>query len=201
MLNTPGTLGGVVPARTTAHGPRILRTVQAEEAARRRVTLKEACRVVERLVLLLSENGSHEELALEAIRRSRRVERIATEAETRPAMAAAQLTLERALALLRAGAHRGVASIELFVAVVVSLDPKATVQSPSPFLRMHEEARRLTAELAPLLHDADDADPMVQALHGVQRELWSVAWTDIEGIAATRRRLRTQRAALRTVPD
>lgn len=151
-------------------------------------------------MLLLSENGGHEELALEAIRRSRRIERIATEAETRSTMSAAQLTLERALALVRVGTRWGVASIEFFIAVVVSLDPEETVQSPSPFLQMHEEARRLTAEIAPLLHDADD-DPMVQALLAVQRELWSVTWTDIEGIAAMRRRLRTQRAALRTVSD
>lgn len=192
--------GGVAPARATAHGPRILRTVHAEEAARRRVTLKEACRSVERLVLLLSENGGHEELALEAIRRSRRVERIAAEADTRPSMTAAQQTLDRALALLRGGAHRGVASIEFFIAVVVSLDSESTAQSPSPFLQLHEDARRLTAELAPLLHSADEADPIVQALLTAQGELWSVASTDIEGVAATRRRLRTQRAALRLVP-
>ncbi|WP_144713257.1 hypothetical protein [Curtobacterium pusillum] len=176
--------------------------MHAEEAARRRVILKQACRAVERLVLLLlSENGGHEELALEAIRRSRRVERIATEAESRPAMTAAQLTLERALVLLRAGAQSGVASIESFIAVVVSLDPEATAQLPSPFLQMHEDARRLAVELAPLLHDADEADPVVQALHAVQRELLSVASTDAEGIGATRGRFRTQRAARRTVLD
>lgn len=188
-----------MPARAAAHDPRILRTVQAEEAARRRVALKESCRAVERLVLLLSENSGHEELALEAIRRSRRVERIAAEAETPSTMTAAQQTLDQALALLRVGAQRGVTSIEFFIAVVVSLDPEETMESPSPFLQMHEDAQRLTAELAPLLHSADGADPIVWVLQAAQGELWSVASTDIEGIAATRRRLRTRRAALRTV--
>lgn len=175
--------------------------MQTDEAARRRATLKGACRAVERLVLLLSENGAHEELALEVVRRSRRVERIATETETRPAMTEAQLTLGRALALLQVGAHRGVGSVEFFIAVVVSLDRKAVAQSPSPFLQMHEDARRLTAELAPLLHDADEANPIVRGLQTAQRELWSVTSTGSEGITATRRRLRAQRAALRSITE
>jgi hypothetical protein len=174
--------------------------VETEEAARRRTGLKEACRAVERLALLLSENGPHEELALEGVRRARRVERIATEADTRPAMAAAQLTLERALALLQVGAERGIATIEFFIAVVVSLGPGTTAQSPSPFLQMHEEARRLTAELAPLLRNADESDPVVQALNAVQQELWATAPNETAAIAATGRRLRTRRAALRRMP-
>ncbi|QZQ53809.1 hypothetical protein KZI27_10560 [Curtobacterium sp. TC1] len=178
----------------------MFRDVQTEEAARRRTGLKEACRAVERVALSLSENGPHEELAFEGIRRARRVERIAVEADTRSAMAAAQLTLERALALLQVGAQRGIATIEFFIAVVVSLGPETTAQSPSPFLQMHEEGRRLTAELAPLLRNADKADPVVRALNAVQQELWATAATETAAIAMTRSRLRTRRAALRRMP-
>lgn len=152
-------------------------------------------------MLLLSENGGHEELALEAIRRSSRVERIAAVAESRPAMTAAELTLERALALLRASAQSGVASIEFFIAVVVSLDLEATAQLPSPLLQIHEYARQLAVELALLLHDADEADPVVQALLAVQRDLWSVASTGADGTGSTHGRFSTRRADLRTAPD
>lgn len=170
-----------------------------EQTARRR--LAGSSRAAERLALSLAEDSSVDEAAIEVVRRVRLLRRVAVSSGRESTMEAAQRRVDLVVARLRAARTIGVTSIELFTDVLTVIGPPLDTQSQlSPYLRMHEAARGVMAELVTRVAGGGSRDPAVNDLHRLQAARWSVPFHDDDAIVDAMKSFDAQLLRLRAEP-